>query len=679
LAPDHAALEARISTLINALYASKDQGRVFARFAQVKADLSAGRTDAATADIVAFFRTSLADLNAGVLLDPNGSQPPATADALRDLLNSVAELGGLGSPLPASNPLAGDGAVAVVGPSGGTVVTSSGFGGVRFPVGALPSDVIVVIARLPNPTVVGQGPLPTDFDQYPLYDDFSTTPAIAHFAQPVTVALCRLEVGDDFGPPNQEVADRLQVAHPDPAEPTTVELLPVVDGSFVHCNGVSLSSAAFDSQREGFAGRALGLADAASRRVLALFLPTPAYAVHGGLGGLTSSFSPFATVDPRRLHFASVAAGERHTCALTTGGQAWCWGDNSSGGLGDGSTTNRLVPTQVATTLRFTKISANNAFTCALGTDSHAYCWGANRFGQLGTGDVTSRFAPTPVSGALSFTDIGTGAESACGLTGGGAIWCWGWNQYGQLGATSSGLCDSGATQVACNTTPIRAAGSMTFASLDVGFWTACGIVPSGQAWCWGNGTFGQFGSGASSIISTQAPILAANGMALSRIFQSAIEGCGFDQAGKPWCWGANISGDIGDGTTTTRQVPAAVAGDISFSSLVLKDANNILGTTCATTAAGDAYCWGSNSGGELGASAPDQCPFGAAGTIPCALQPVHVAGSQHFTQLSIGNVHTCGVTIDHAIYCWGTGTSGQLGTGTTDPQPTPVPTVHSF
>ena len=295
---DPAALEARINGLINALFAPKDQGDFFKAFARIKSQIASGRTTDAQASIVAFVKTLLDAQQGGGLQDPNGAQPPTIADALRDLVNSVSQFGGLPPPLPASNPFAGDGAVAVVGPAGGTVVSSSGFGGVGIPAGALPADVIMVVARLPNPVTPGAGPLPTTLTQYPLFYDFSTTPAVAQFAVPVTVGICQLEVGEPFAPPTQAVADRLQLAHPNPASPATVQLLERTPAGFIHCNGITLSAAGLEAPDRSLGARALGLLAAGGSRVWSLLRPSVAYAVHGGLGGKTTSFSPFAAVDP---------------------------------------------------------------------------------------------------------------------------------------------------------------------------------------------------------------------------------------------------------------------------------------------------------------------------------------------------------------------------------------------
>jgi alpha-tubulin suppressor-like RCC1 family protein len=670
LPSDRAAREAQINGLINALYASKDQGKVFAAFAKIKGQLASGSSADVQQQIVAFVGMLLTDFQNGALQDPNGAQPPSIPDALRDLVNSVAQFGGFPPFIPSANAFTTDGVVAVVGAAGGTIKTPAGFAGVRFPAGALPSDVVLVVSRLENPQQLGQGPLPTTFDQYPLFYDFSTFPVVPQFGQPVTVGLCRLEVGDPFGPATETIADRLQLAHPDPADPATIELLPHADASFIQCTGVSLASADDIHQGRSGVGRALHALASAGSRVASFFAPTPAYAVHGGLGGLTSSFSPFGAVDPGRLHFASVTVGESHSCALTTSGRAWCWGDNAGGELGDGTTTTRLVPTEVQTTLKFTQLSVHNAFSCGLATDSRAYCWGTNGLGQLGDGTTQPHLTPAPVAGGLAFVEIGAGSSEACGRTANGEIWCWGGNQQNQLGVVTTSTCQVGANLIPCSTVPLRAGGNMTFTSLSVGFWGVCGLS-NAQAWCWG------------VLQSTQnitaTPTLAPGGMTLSSINDGSLYWCGLDPAQHAWCSGLNVSGELGDGTTTSQTAPVAVTGGLAFASIATKNKNNIQDTTCGITATGDAYCWGSDAFGEMGAPAPNTCALNANNHYPCALNPSHLFGQEHYRQISIGSIHTCGVTTTDAVYCWGSGLLGRLGNGSTSSQSVPTPSVRSF
>ncbi len=671
LPSNRAAREAQINGLINALYAPKDQGGVFAQFAKIKAQLASGNTADVQPAIIDFVAMLLADFHNGVLQDPNGAQPPSIPDALRDLVNSVAEFGGFPPFIPSASAFTSDGLVAIVGTAGGTFKTAAGFAGVRFPAGALPSDVILVVNRLENPQQLGQGPLPTTFDQYPLFYDFSTFPEIAQFAQPVTVGLCRLEVGEPFGPATQAIADRLQLAHPDRADPSTIELLPQADASFIQCTGVSLASAEDVHQDRSGTSRALHALASAGSRVASLFLPATAYAVHGGLGGLTSSFSPFGAVDPGRLHFASVTAGENHTCALTTSGRAWCWGDNAVGEVGDGTTTTRLVPTEVLTTVKFAQVSVNNAFSCGLATSGQAYCWGTNTLGQLGDGTTQPHPTPVPVAGNHVFVEIGTGFGEGCGRTANGEIWCWGTNQQKQLGVADAaiGTCQTGQQVVPCSTVPVRAGGTMTFNSMAVGFWGVCGLV-NAQAWCWG------FLSNSSG---TPTPTLAPGGLTLSAISNGSLYWCGLDLSQHASCWGLNLSGELGNGTTISSTNPVPVSGGLTFARIATKNMNNIDDTTCGITPSGDAYCWGSDQSGELGALATSTCALSQTNTFPCSLTPSHLFGQEHYRQISIGSRHACGVTTTDAVFCWGAGLTGRLGNGSTTNQTVPAPTVRSF
>jgi alpha-tubulin suppressor-like RCC1 family protein len=172
----------------------------------------------------------------------------------------------------------------------------------------------------------------------------------------------------------------------------------------------------------------------------------------GQLGtGNTITFVP-DTINPSTrlvsggLAFDSITAGYKHTCALTSAGAAYCWGDNSYGQLGDGTTTRSLVPVAVAGGHTFTTLSAGFYHTCGIATTGEAFCWGRNTpnsvqesvGGQLGDGTTTNRPLPTLVSGGLTFQSISAGEVSTCGVTGASLAYCWGDNEYGQVGTGST-------------------------------------------------------------------------------------------------------------------------------------------------------------------------------------------------------------------------------------------------
>jgi alpha-tubulin suppressor-like RCC1 family protein len=651
VAPNRAALEARINTLINALYAPPDQGRVFAQFAQVKAQVASGQTSSAQAALVAFFGSTLADLKGGVLQDPNGAQSPTTAEALTELLDDVAVFGGMPAPIPSPSTLSGDGAVAVLGSSGGTVVTSGGFGGVRFPAGALPADVIVVVTRLPSPTVPKTGPLPTGLDQYPLFYDFSTFPTVAHFTQPVTVAICRLEVGDPFAPATETIADRLQLAHPDPANPATIERLDRVDADFVACDGVSLASAASTFSGGTFAARALASLAGAGARLARLFVPTPAYAVHGGLGGLTSSFSPFGAVDPGGVTplFGQLAVGNFHACGIVASGQTWCWGDRVFGQLGNGfiapAQPSPSAPVSVSGSPPYTEISSHGSHTCGMLPGGIAQCWGRNTDGEMGIGTSTvGRPTPVTVNGG-PYLQISGGRLTTCALDLSHAAWCWGINQDGEVG--NPAFAQPNGSRV-----PVLVSTDVTFRQIDASWVHTCALTtsihPVSDVYCWGSAR----DLGAPTNITTPQPV--AGAPKFERIFGGGTAECGITATLTAYCWGYNAAGALGDGTTTDRGVPTPVAGHYSFIMIATGTRpNSPLTHSCGITSDGTAYCWGSNDLGQLGD-----------GTTTGKLVPTPVATSDKFVAIGAGDTFSCAMRADRKVLCWGDNALGQLGSG---------------
>lgn len=209
------------------------------------------------------------------------------------LVQLAAACGGSGGDPPTQPPPSGTDSVSkVVGPAGGLVVTPGGFAGVDIPAGAFNQNVRVTIARLPDPATPGAGPLPTALKQYPPYYEYQTQPAVPQFGDLVRVGVCQIsDPGSPFYPP-AATHDRLRLAHPDPANPQSVEILERVGvDDFLRCTGVQVGAG-----RSGPRNGALGWLAARAARLFPR--ARPLYAAHGGLGGKVKSFSPFGAVDP---------------------------------------------------------------------------------------------------------------------------------------------------------------------------------------------------------------------------------------------------------------------------------------------------------------------------------------------------------------------------------------------
>lgn len=267
----------------------------------------------------------------------------------------------------------------------------------------------------------------------------------------------------------------------------------------------------------------------------------------GNGGSFVQETEPVAVLGG--LEFATLSTGTLHTCAIESDGDAYCWGANVSGQLGDGTTADRDVPVPVAGGLTFSTISAGGQHACGLTPAGAAYCWGSNGFGQLGDGTITARETPVAVAGGLSFATIFAGPEHTCATTTDDLAYCWGRNTRGQLGDGSTVGSDQ----------PVAVGGGLSFVQVALGFAHTCGITPTGSAYCWGWGERGQLGDGAAQ--DAALPVAVAGDMTFDRITGGSFHSCGIVSGGTAYCWGFNSTGQLGDGTTETRSTPVRVLG----------------------------------------------------------------------------------------------------------------------
>jgi alpha-tubulin suppressor-like RCC1 family protein/uncharacterized protein YjdB len=216
-----------------------------------------------------------------------------------------------------------------------------------------------------------------------------------------------------------------------------------------------------------------------------------------------------------------VSAGYRHTCAVASSGQAFCWGRNTAGELGAGFVSEAIgVPRAVAGSFTFRSISSSSvalfptgsprvplrpdslAHTCGLTTDGRAVCWGANHFGQVGNGSSGDTvLTPTAVSAPVSFTQVSAGGGFTCALGTDRNIYCWGLNDASQLGATEAPGGASGRPVPVLGAVTLDAdgrivsAGPVSYVGVTAGRRHACGVVADGNVYCWGSDVLGALGS----------------------------------------------------------------------------------------------------------------------------------------------------------------------------------------
>jgi alpha-tubulin suppressor-like RCC1 family protein len=270
-----------------------------------------------------------------------------------------------------------------------------------------------------------------------------------------------------------------------------------------------------------------------------------------GNNSTTPSASPVAVSGG--LTFSSLAAGYRHTCGVV-GTALYCWGYDAYGQLGDDATlAQKLVPTTVAGGQSWSAVTAGYLHTCGRTTGNDAYCWGYDGYGQLGN-DASFTDQPTPVlvAGGQTWSSLSAGGYHSCGVTASGVGWCWGNNWYGKLGADTLVVAENAHQGV-----PVTVFGSLTWSTIRTGWDHTCGLTTAGGAYCWGYGYEGQLGDGTSDGYK-RVRTLVLGGHTFASLSVGGNHACG--RAGTTvWCWGYGYGGQLGDGARVPRNEPVQI------------------------------------------------------------------------------------------------------------------------
>lgn len=278
-----------------------------------------------------------------------------------------------------------------------------------------------------------------------------------------------------------------------------------------------------------------------------------------GVGDTANRFTP-AQVTGGAVNWKQVSASTSHACAVGLDATLWCWGSNSNGKLGVGSTSpsSSTTPLQVRTpaTDGWKQVSVGNEFSCAVRTDNTLYCWGRNANGEAGKG-VTSTNEPTPVAvtvagDAAGWSLVGTGYQHACGIRTDKQLYCWGDGGGGRLG--------NGAA-VATNPAPLHI-GTDSWRTLGLGTDHTCGVQSTGALYCWGAGGNGRLGLGAANTGDKNTPQQVGTDTNWATVTGGTTHSCGTRAFGSVWCWGNNTYGQLGIGSSvTTQRTPAQITG----------------------------------------------------------------------------------------------------------------------
>jgi len=372
-----------------------------------------------------------------------------------------------------------------------------------------------------------------------------------------------------------------------------------------------------------------------------------------------------------------IAAAGLHTCAVLDTGAVRCWGSAQQGRLGhanladigDDETPRTAGDVDIGGPV--TQIATGAAHTCAI-VAGHVRCWGAAAHGRLGHGGASITIGDDETPAARPVLQLGgpadqitAGGDHACALLTGGNVVCWGSNANGQNGNPTRDAIGDDETPGAAG--PIALGGSAV--EIAAGSQHTCARLTTGAVRCWGFGSSGRLGyANTTSIGNNETPSSAGDiilGAAATAIALGTNHTCAVIAGGAVRCWGSNTKGQlgyanttpIGDTQTPASVIPVVVGGAVA--QLALGNAR-----TCALLTAGTVRCWGDNATGVLG--------YGNMITIgddedPAAAGDLDIEIGHKVTQLTYAGAHGCALLDDGSVRCWGSGTDGQLGHGSTN------------
>ena len=349
-----------------------------------------------------------------------------------------------------------------------------------------------------------------------------------------------------------------------------------------------------------------------------------------------------------------------HSCA-NEGLFLYCWGRNTDGEIGDGTTVNAKSSHPVLNIKDPAAVGLGQFASCVCDRAGKAWCWGRNVEGQLGIG-TASATSPVPVAvpGINDCVQIAGGRYHTCAAHEDGTVSCWGGNGDGQVGQPASGSAScpqSTGSPLPCVKSPVVVPGLTNVAEVHAGETYTCALKKDMTVWCWGSNSSGTLGDGTNTPRSTPAPVVGLDNDVVE-ISTGRWFACARHMGGNVSCWGQNHTGQLGDGSMTDAKKPVAVVGITDAAQVGAGESH-----ACVLHGSGLVSCWGDNSLGQLGnptVTKPSSTP------VEVGLKSVKVSS------IAVGNVHTCARTSTESQsgvgspLCWGNNVANQIGDTTT-------------
>ena len=405
------------------------------------------------------------------------------------------------------------------------------------------------------------------------------------------------------------------------------------------------------------------------------------------LGRESTTITPPDT--SRGIRFNQISGGKSSnnsfSLAVGSDGNAYAWGNNYYGQLGDGTKTDRTTPVKVRKPTNapadFTYVQVSAGWDCSLavGSDGNAYAWGLNSSGQLGDGTTTQRTTPVKVGKptGLTYVQISAGDDHSLALGSDGNAYAWGSNTYGKLG-------DGTTTQ---RTTPVKVGKptGLTYVQVSAGWQHSLALSSAGNAYAWGLNSDGQLGDGTktdrTTPVKVRKPTNAPADFTYVQVNGGGDHSLAMGSDGYAYAWGYNNYGQLGNKSYSNSTVPVRVRNPAKTNdtSKGLQAAQIIAGFnhSLALGSDGYTYAWGWNNYGQLGNTTTRDSSVPVRVRNPA--NPTDTSKGLKAVQLSAGEYYSLALGSDGNAYTWGANGNGQLGNDTTKDSNIPVPVVFNL
>jgi alpha-tubulin suppressor-like RCC1 family protein len=373
-----------------------------------------------------------------------------------------------------------------------------------------------------------------------------------------------------------------------------------------------------------------------------------------GISSWTDLFASPRTLRDRLSNVTAVSVAAWHSLALVDG-WLWSWGSDRSGALGHGTSSSGLyLPRRVMAMASPSSMAAGAAswggVSATIDASGDLWTWGDNDQGVLGHGSTTEATSPTRVTAVSNVADVAVGQAFMIARIADGTLWSWGRNPQGQLGIGST----------TSSSTPARLTTLTTVSRVAAGTTHAIALRADGTVWAWGGNLYGQLGDGTTTGKTSPTPISFEGNPRITAVAAGDGFSVALDDLGSVWTWGANWSGQLGNGAlpSTGSRVPIKVPSLTSVEAIAV-GAGHVLALRTDRTV----WAWGDNSDGQIGIGTTDWA----------RTEPTQVPNLHDVHAIAAGGGASMAIRSDGRLWAWGSNTAGTLGDGTARSRSAPV------